>query len=115
MDGQEAFVVSGSEEGDVVAWDVSTKEILWRSKEHTQPVLAVDFCRLANGQGLLVSGGLDRDLRVWVEVDEDGKEILTAVTGTEEMMVEHESQEGLINGIHGEGDDQEDADMDGDL
>jgi COMPASS component SWD3 len=115
MNGQEAFVVSGSEEGDVVAWDVSTKEVLWRGKEHRQPVLAVDFCRLTNGKGLLVSGGLDRDLRVWIEVDEDGKEISTVATETEEIMVDRGRLEGsvLTNGVHVEHDDQEDFDMDG--
>ena len=113
MNGQEAFVVSGSEEGDVVAWDVSTKEILWRGKEHTQPVLAVDFHRQINGQGLLVSGGLDRDLRVWIEVDQDGKEISTAATLEENMMVddEHQGSAGLINGLHDEHDVHEDVDM----
>src|ERR1700735_2231511 len=30
--GREAFVVSGSEDGDVVAWDVTSKDILWRGK-----------------------------------------------------------------------------------
>lgn len=113
MNGQEAFVVSGSEEGDVVAWDVSTKEILWRGKEHTQPVLAVDFHRQINGQGLLVSGGLDRDLRVWIEVDQDGKEISTAATLEANMMVddEHQGSAGLINGLHDEHDVHEDVDM----
>jgi len=36
-------------------------------------VLGVDFLRGEDGRGLLVSGGLDRDIRVWVE-DHDGDE-----------------------------------------
>jgi COMPASS component SWD3 len=74
VDGREAFVVSGSEDGDVVAWDVTSKEILWRGKGHRKAVLAVDFLRGEDGRGLLVSGGLDRDIRVWVE-DRDGDEV----------------------------------------
>jgi COMPASS component SWD3 len=65
---REAFVASGSEDGDVVAWDVTSKEILWRGKGHRKPVLAVDFLRGEDGRGILVSGGLDRDIRAWVEV-----------------------------------------------
>lgn len=62
----EAFVASGSEDGDVVAWDVTSKEVLWRGKGHRDVVLAVDFGRTKDGKGLLVSGGKDRDLRIWI-------------------------------------------------
>lgn len=65
---REAFVASGSEDGDVVAWDVTSKEILWRGKGHRKAVLAVDFLRGEDGRGILVSGGLDKDIRAWVEV-----------------------------------------------
>jgi COMPASS component SWD3 len=80
MDGSEAFLVSGSEDGDVVAWDITTKEILWRGKGHGAAVLGVDFCRLdgGNGRGLLVSGGLDRDVRLWIEEVEDEESEETA-------------------------------------
>ena len=71
---REAFVVSGSEDGDVVAWDVTSKEILWRVKGHRKAVLGVAFLRADDGRGLLVSGGLDRDIRVWVE-DSGGDEV----------------------------------------
>ena len=63
----EGFVASGSEDGDIFAWDVTSKEILWRGKGHRKAVLGVDFLRGEDGRGLLVSGGLDRDIRVWVE------------------------------------------------
>ncbi|EXJ89129.1 hypothetical protein A1O3_02193 [Capronia epimyces CBS 606.96] len=63
--GAEAFLASGSEDGDVVAWDVTSKETLWRGKGHSDVVLSLDFGRTKAGQGLLVSGGKDRDLRVW--------------------------------------------------
>jgi COMPASS component SWD3 len=61
----EAFVASGSEDGDVVVWDVTTKEVLWRGKGHRDVVLSLDFGRTRSGKGLLVSGGKDRDVRVW--------------------------------------------------
>ena len=64
--GLQAFVASGSEDGDVVVWDVTSKEVLWRGKGHQDVVLAVDFGRTKEGKGLLVSGGKDRDIRVWI-------------------------------------------------
>ncbi len=116
MNGQEAFVVSGSEDGDVVAWDVSTKEILWRGRAHSQPVVGVDFCRLPDGRGLLVSGGLDRDICVWTEVDEAGKEVSSETMNADVTMADIEYQEGpiLTNGVGGKHGDEMDADMNGD-
>jgi COMPASS component SWD3 len=63
---REAFVASGSEDGDIVAWDVSSKDVLWRGKGHRDVVLGVDFGRTKDGKGLLVSGGRDRDVRIWL-------------------------------------------------
>ena len=70
---EQAFVVSGSEDGDIVAWDVGTKDVLWRGRGHRAPVIGVDFVRMGRdsgsgrGRGLLVSGGLDRDVKIWIE------------------------------------------------
>ena len=71
----EAFVVSGSEDGGVLVWDVSTKEVLWKVAAHRAPVLGVDFVRLrgGRGRGLMASGGMDRDVMIWVE-EVDGNE-----------------------------------------
>jgi COMPASS component SWD3 len=67
----EAFVASGSEDGDIVVWDVSSKDILWREKAHRDVVLGIDFGRTKEGKGLLVSGGKDRDVKIWMlEADE---------------------------------------------
>lgn len=64
----ESFLISGSEDGDLVAWDVTTKEILWRaSHAHNDVVLAVDHVRTTAGRGLLVSGGKDRHVKIWIE------------------------------------------------
>lgn len=67
---REAFVASGSEDGEVVLWDVSTKEVLWRARGHRKVVLTLDFQRGKDGKGLLVSAGLDRAIRFWEECDE---------------------------------------------
>lgn len=64
--GLEAFLASGSEDGDVVVWDVTSKDILWQGQGHRDVVLAVDFGRTKAGKGLLVSGGKDRDVRIWM-------------------------------------------------
>lgn len=84
--GTEAFLASGSEDGDVVAWDVISKEILWRGKGHKDVVLAVDFGRTKAGKGLLVSGGKDRDVRVWIlEGEAEQKRSGLAGRGDDEM------------------------------
>jgi COMPASS component SWD3 len=67
---REAFVASGSEDGEVLVWDVSTKEVLWRGKGHSKVVLSLDFQRGKDGKGMLVSAGLDRTIRFWEECDE---------------------------------------------
>jgi COMPASS component SWD3 len=84
-DQREAFVASGSEDGDVVAWNVTSKEILWRGRGHRKAVLAVDFLRGEDGRGILVSGGLDRDIRVWVEVCDDVDEAEELQDGDKEV------------------------------
>ncbi|EXJ95371.1 hypothetical protein A1O1_00492 [Capronia coronata CBS 617.96] len=79
----EAFLASGSEDGDVVAWDVTSKDILWRGKGHKDVVLSVDFGRTKAGKGLLVSGGKDRDVRVWMLEGESRHDL--AERGGDEM------------------------------
>lgn len=57
-----AFVASGSEEGGVVLWDVSSKNVLQRLSGHDDAVLAVDT---HPKEELIASTGLDRSIRVW--------------------------------------------------
>lgn len=66
----EAFVVSGSEDGSILCWDVVSKKILQRLEGHNGVVLGVDTCRLGE-QRLMVSCGLDGTVRVWEEVEEE--------------------------------------------
>ncbi|KAL9113580.1 MAG: hypothetical protein Q9227_002318 [Pyrenula ochraceoflavens] len=70
-----AFVVSGSEDGSVVAWDVSSKEVLWRGEgAHEGPVMGVDVWSKEGERSWMVTCGLDKKVRVWREVGEDGKD-----------------------------------------
>ncbi|KAF2878140.1 WD40-repeat-containing domain protein [Massariosphaeria phaeospora] len=57
-----AFIASGSEEGDIVLWDVSSKNVLQRLEGHNDAVLSVDTHPT---EPLIASGGLDRTVRIW--------------------------------------------------
>lgn len=64
--GTQAFAASGSEDGGILMWDVTSKGVLQRLEGHEGVVLGLD-----TREGLLVSGGLDRTVRVWEVVGED--------------------------------------------
>lgn len=63
----DACIFSGSEDGDVLAWDVNSKRILWQESAHNDVVLSVDWVKSRDGRGLLASVGKDRALKVWIE------------------------------------------------
>ncbi|MCJ1473376.1 hypothetical protein MMC13_002027 [Lambiella insularis] len=66
--GQQAFVASGSEDGNIAIWDVVTKDLLQQLEGHNGAVLGLDTL---SSKDLLVSGGLDRTVRIWhAEEDE---------------------------------------------
>ena len=68
--GKRAFVVSGSERGELVVWDVRTKEILQRLKGHQEVVLGVDTQRgFKDRKPMMVSCSLDKTIRLYEEVD----------------------------------------------
>ena len=69
IDGTEGFLVSGSEDGDLVFWDVETKEVVQKEKGHHGCVLWVDTAPGPNGN--IVSGGMDGTVRIWVDVNAD--------------------------------------------
>ncbi|KAF2007904.1 WD40 repeat-like protein, partial [Amniculicola lignicola CBS 123094] len=77
-----AFVASGSEDNDIVLWDVSSKNVLQRLKGHSAPPLSVDTHPT---EEVIASGGLDRTVRVW--------RVRERVEG--EMEVEPPSQESV--------------------
>ncbi|KAL5118433.1 WD domain protein [Pleosporales sp. CAS-2024a] len=57
-----AFVASGSEDGTIVLWDVSSKNVLQRLDAHDSAVMTVDAHPEEN---VLASAGLDRTVRIW--------------------------------------------------
>ena len=67
--GGQAYVASGSEDGNIIIWDVVKKNILQELSGHQGAVLGVDSLP---GQDLLISGGLDRTVRIWETVEFDG-------------------------------------------
>lgn len=71
-----AFVVSGSEDGAVLCWDVVSKQVLQRLEGHNGVVLGVDTCTLEESR-LMVSCGLDGTVRVWEEVDAEAADNTT--------------------------------------
>jgi COMPASS component SWD3 len=64
-DGKQAFVASGSEDGSIVLWDVTSKEILQKIEGHEGVVLGCE-----TREDLLVSGGGDGTVRVWTTADD---------------------------------------------
>lgn len=64
------FVVSGSEDGTILLWDVGTKDVLQQLRGHEGAVLCVDTHPT---ERRMVSAGMDKTVRVWV-CDEDGEE-----------------------------------------
>lgn len=67
--GTEGFVVSGSEDGDIVFWDVKTKEEVQRVQGHDGVVCWVDTA--PGREGVIASGGMDGTVKIWVDVNED--------------------------------------------
>ena len=65
--GEEAFLVSGSEDGAIWAWDIVTKDVLWTSGQegHTDAVLSVDVSRDKDGNLMMASAGFDQKIRIW--------------------------------------------------
>ena len=67
---KKAFAVSGSETGEMVWWDVVSKEVLQREAAHEGCVLGVDTLA-KDGVALAVSCGLDKTIRIWERVSEE--------------------------------------------
>jgi COMPASS component SWD3 len=64
--GEYAFIASGDEEGNILLWDVSSKNVLQKLEGHGDAVLSVDTHPT---ERLIASAGLDRTIRVWNAVD----------------------------------------------
>lgn len=81
-----AFVASGSEDNYIYLWDVSSKNLLQRLEGHTAPVLSVDTHPT---EPVIVSGGLDKTVRIWRH-----KEPPEVETSEHEEFVEGNGEEG---------------------
>ena len=66
-DGEKAFLASGSEDGKILTWEVTSKDILQSLDGHEGTVLGVDTFP---AKEMLASCGIDRTVRVWQASDE---------------------------------------------
>lgn len=82
-------MISGSEDGNILWWDVQSKMILQKEIGHEGVVLGVDIW---DPESLVVSCGLDKTVRIW-EKDDGNSE-----------------GEGVINGENDRGRHEEDVD-----
>jgi COMPASS component SWD3 len=103
--GPDAFIVSGSEDGDIVFWDVRTKDVVQRAeKAHEGVVCWVDTSPGPDAR--VVSGGLDGKVKIWVNVHEDEN-----TTGVNGLKTEGEDADMVDVKIEG-GDDYNDTPRD---
>ncbi|KAK3174960.1 hypothetical protein OEA41_002206 [Lepraria neglecta] len=77
---ERAFVVTGCESGDIYSWDVQSKEILQKRG------------------GLMVSGGLDKTIRIWESDDGMGEEKVKEEEGHAANGIEETKDEIMVNG-----------------
>ncbi|KAI1005340.1 WD repeat-containing protein 5 [Podosphaera aphanis] len=68
VSGSQSFIVSGSEDGKLYFWDVRNKEEVQQIDGHDGVVCWVDSCCR---NGMIVSGGLDGVVRIWVDINEN--------------------------------------------
>jgi COMPASS component SWD3 len=81
--GNEAFIVSGSENGDIVIWDVKSKNILQKVGAHTGVVSWVDTHPSLD---VIASCGLDGMIKIWSnDEDKDDHEEDVKMEGVEDM------------------------------
>jgi hypothetical protein len=66
--GKDAFVVSGSEDGDVIIWDVNSKNILQILEGHESEVLWADTHPSLE---LIATCSMDNTIRIWANEEEE--------------------------------------------
>jgi len=84
------FIVSGSEDGDILFWDVRSKDLVQRVSGHQGPVCWVDTYSGSDGSKV-VSGGLDGTVSIWINVDEDEDEDRT-LGGMDALNIERQAE-----------------------
>jgi COMPASS component SWD3 len=106
--GDEAFIVSGSEDGRICIWDAKSKAILQEIEDaHDGPVMWVDTHPTLDR---LVSCGLDGTLRVWVHVDEEDEKLEDDV-----MDIAEDEKDDMIRDRNADDVDEVDAEIKEDL
>ena len=104
---EKAFIVSGSEDGSILLWDVVSKTILQCiDNAHESCILGVDTWKGDNNDGRIVSAGLDKTLRVWqraeqpsASADAEGtSHIDDGAAGNEEDVIIGEEEDEQIDG-----------------
>ncbi|EPE26150.1 WD40 repeat-like protein [Glarea lozoyensis ATCC 20868] len=99
VSGTDGFIVSGSEDGDIVFWDAQNKNVVQRVSGHEGVVLWVDTCPGATG--MIASGGLDGTVRIWVDTDEE--ETIGALKLEDEAAVNGYALDINEAGVNGDG------------
>ncbi|XP_015768458.1 PREDICTED: WD repeat-containing protein 5B-like isoform X2 [Acropora digitifera] len=56
------WVISGSEDGNILIWDLNTGEVVKRLVGHTRAILSCDAHPF---QQIIVSGSLDKTIKIW--------------------------------------------------
>lgn len=89
-EGQFAFIASGDEDGAILLWDVSSKNVLQKLEGHSDAVLSVDTHPT---EQVIASAGLDCKIRIWRVID--GEE-------ARERERDERRDDAVVNG-HGDG------------
>jgi COMPASS component SWD3 len=56
------LIISGSEDGNVIVWDLQNKEIMQKLIGHKETVLSIDCHPTLN---ILISTSLDKNIIIW--------------------------------------------------
>jgi COMPASS component SWD3 len=99
VSGTEGFMVSGSEDGDILFWDAQNKNVVQRVSGHEGVVLWVDTC--PGTTGMIASGGLDGTVRVWV--DTENEETIGALKLEDDTLENGYAHHGSHDGVNDDG------------
>ena len=114
---ENAFVASGSEDGRLLWWEVVSKDVLGEAHGHDGVVLGVDTRK----DGLIVSCGIDKTIRIWekVRIEDGGRDEgmngLMEGGQTENMPTNGENDVEMTNGDHSPGSGIKTEKMDEDI
>jgi len=90
--------VAGSEDGDIIFWDSTTKEMVSRVSGHDGVVCWVDTS--PKKPGYLISAGLDGTVRIWMDEPENGHE--NGINGLK-LEPNDDLDEVMLNGVEEHG------------